>query len=103
MDRGMTINPVDLVDEIHYVEDRVGKMKGRLYLSQDAILNTDLDRAEELLNRIRQGKSGGGTGRGIGPSYAHHYDRLGFICQIVWIKNWKTVLGGLYDRYEKGI
>lgn len=101
MDRGMTINPADLVDEIHYVEALTGKMKGRLFLSQDAILNTDLDRAEELLNRIRQGKSGGGTGRGIGPSYAHHYDRLGFHVSDLMDTNWKQMFGNQYDRYEK--
>ncbi|MBI5620128.1 adenylosuccinate synthetase [Candidatus Gottesmanbacteria bacterium] len=101
MDRGMTINPVDLVSEIHYVEELAGKMKGRLYLSQDALLNTDLDRAEELLNRKRQGKAGGGTGRGIGPSYAHHYDRLGLHISDLIESTWKELLGGQYDRYEK--
>jgi adenylosuccinate synthase len=74
----MTINPIDLVEEMHIVEKMVGSVKGRLFLSRDAVLNTDLDRGEELLNRSRQGNAGGGTGRGIGPSYAHHYDRLGF-------------------------
>jgi len=101
MDRGMTINPVDLVDEIHIVEKITGNTRGRLFLSADAILNTDLDRAEELLNRIRQGKSSGGTGRGIGPSYAHHYDRLGFHIVDLIEPDWQEKLGNQYDRYQK--
>ena len=101
MDRGMTINPVDLVDEIRLVEEVAGSLRGRLFLSQDAILNSDLDRAEELLNRMRQGKAGGGTGRGIGPSYAHHYDRLGFHIYDLVGEEWKKLLGDQYDRYAK--
>lgn len=101
MDRGMSINPVDLVDEIHLVEKHTGSLRGRLFLSQEAILNTDLERAEELLNRMRQGKAGGGTGRGIGPSYAHHYDRLGFHIYDIIDKNWEKTLGDHHDRYAK--
>ena len=101
IDRGMTINPGDLVSEILYVEELAGKLKGRLFLSEDAVLNTDLDRAEELLNRKRQGKAGGGTGRGIGPSYAHHYDRLGLHISDLVEGNWEVELGMQYDRYEK--
>lgn len=101
MDRGMTINIVDLTDEIHLVEELIGSIQGRLFLSQDAILNTDLDRAEEFLNRLRQGKAGGGTGRGIGPSYAHHYDRLGLHISDLVSDQWKKMLADQYDRYEK--
>lgn len=101
MDRGMSINVVDLVDEISVVEKSTGSLKGRLFLSQDAILNTDLERAEELLNRMHTGKSAGGTGRGIGPSYAHHYDRLGLHIHDFLDKNWETIVGSHYDRYRK--
>lgn len=101
MDRGMTVNPIDLLGEIDIVEKAVGDVRGKLFLSQDAIVNTDLERAEELLNRIRQGKAGGGTGRGIGPSYAHHYDRLGFHISDFMGEDWREKLGQQYDRYAK--
>jgi adenylosuccinate synthase len=101
MDRGMTISPVDLIDEIHTVERVAGSLKGRLFLSQDAVLNTDLDRAEEFLNRIRQGKAGGGTGKGIGPSYAHHYDRLGFHVYDLMDDDWRKKLSSQYKRYNR--
>ncbi len=101
MDRGMTINPEDLIDEIHIVEKITGSTRGKLFLSADAVLNTDLDRAEELLNRKRQGKAGGGTGRGIGPSYAHHYDRLGFHIIDLLGPDWQEKLSAQYDRYQK--
>ena len=99
MDRGMTINPVDLTDEIHLIENITGSVQGRLFLSQDAVLNTDLDRAEEQLNRIKQGKSTGGTGRGIGPSYAHHYDRLGFHIIDLIDSQWDKKFSLQFERY----
>ncbi|OGG11702.1 hypothetical protein A2Z00_00765 [Candidatus Gottesmanbacteria bacterium RBG_13_45_10] len=101
MDRGMTISPVDLIDEIHTVERIAGSLNGKLFLSPDAVLDTDLDRAEEFLNRIRQGKAGGGTGRGIGPSYAHHYDRLGFHVSDLMGDSWKEKLSVQYERYHR--
>ncbi len=101
MDRGMTIHPVDLIEEIRIVESIGGSIQGRLFLSSDAILNTDLDRAEERLNRIRQDKAAGGTGRGIGPSYAHHYDRLGFHISDFMSNDWIRLLGRQFDRYAK--
>lgn len=125
MDKGMIINPDDLVEEIKIVEaiPGVGNTRDKVYLSPDAILNTDLERAEELLNRHRDtlvsatpdvaqnilsnlttvtpGKAGGGTGRGIGPSYAHHVDRLGLHVFDLMDDNWKETLGKQYDRYEK--
>jgi adenylosuccinate synthase len=101
MDRGMTISPVDLIDEIHTVERVAGSLKGRLFLSPDAVLNTDLYRAEEFLNRIRQGKAGGGTGKGIGPSYAHQYDRLGFHIFDLMGDDWRKKLSVQYERYNK--
>ncbi|EKD87382.1 MAG: hypothetical protein ACD_36C00109G0001, partial [uncultured bacterium] len=101
MDRGMSINPADLVDEIRLIEERIGNVQGRLFLSNDAVLNTDLDRAEEFVNRIRTGGARGGTGRGIGPSYAHHYDRLGFHISDLLDSEWKKTLKKQYERYRK--
>lgn len=99
MDTGMSINPDDLMAEVKYVENLVGDTRGKLLVSENAILNTDLDRAEEQLNRLKQGKSAGGTGRGISPSYAHHYDRLGLHIYDLVNENWRETLGSQYDRY----
>ena len=52
-------------------------------------------------NRKRQGKAKGGTGRGIGPSYAHHYDRLGLHISDLTDDNWRETLGNQYERYQK--
>ena len=101
IDRGMVVNPIDLLSEIHIVEDIVGDTRKKLILSPDAVLNTDLERAEELLNRKKQDKAGGGTGRGISPSYAHHYDKLGFHVTDLTAHDWREKLGKQYDVYEK--
>ena len=101
IDRGMAVNPVDLVDEIQLVERIVGSVRKKLFLSRDAILNTDLDRAEELVNRKKQGNASGGTGRGVAPSYAHHYDRLGFHISDYMGGDWEVKIGVQYDRYAK--
>ena len=100
MDQGMVINP-DLQDEVDYVEKVVGDTRGKLILSQKAILSTDLERAEELLNRIKQRNAAGGTGRGIGPAYAHHYDRLGSHVDDLIGDDWQEKFSRRYDNYDK--
>lgn len=101
MDRGMVIHPLDLKTEVEYLEEAVGTLFGRLFLSEEAILCTDLERAEEKLNQFIKGETKGGTGRGISPSYAHHYDRLGFKMYDFLAGNWKETLGAQYDSYQK--
>lgn len=101
MDRGMLIHPEDLQTEVEYLEAAVGSLSGKLFLSPDAVLSTDLERAEEVLNREKTGRAKGGTGRGIGPSYAHHYDRLGLKLYDLFADNWKDIVGAYYDRYAK--
>lgn len=101
MDRGMVIHIEDLKTEIEYVEEKVGSLQDRLFLSDEAILATDLERAEELLNGIRQSHAKGGTGRGIAPAYAHHYDRLGLKIYDLLADDWKLKLENHYERYQK--
>lgn len=101
MDRGMVIHPEDLTTEVTYAEQHVGSLKNKLLLSEEAIVCTDLERAEEILNRIRTGRAKGGTGRGVGPSYAHHYDRLGLKMFDLLNSDWENTFGNQYDRYQK--
>lgn len=101
IDQGMAVHPEDLQTEVEYIEGITGSLKTRLFLAEDAILCTDLERAEELLNRKKSGKSEGGTGRGISPSYAHHYDRLGLKIYDLLDDHWQEKLENQYDRYEK--
>lgn len=101
MDRGMIIHVEDLQTEVSYIEERLGSLAGRLFLSDEAILATDLERAEEVLNGLKTGKARGGTGRGIAPSYAHNLDRLGLKVSDILQRNWKDVLGNQYNRYQK--
>jgi adenylosuccinate synthase len=101
MDRGMIIHPEDLQTEVTFAEELVGPLHKRLYLSNDAILCTDLERAEEYLNGIKEGLSKGATGRGIGPSYAHHYDKTGLRVDDLVRLDWRKKLEAHYDRYDK--
>lgn len=101
MDRAMTVHIEDLQTEVLYVEKKVGSLNKRLFLSDEAILCTDLERAEELLNRQKTGRAKGGTGRGIAPSYAHNLDRLGLKIFDLLQSDWEEVLGQYYDRYDK--
>ncbi|MFH1832828.1 MAG: adenylosuccinate synthetase [Candidatus Levyibacteriota bacterium] len=101
MDQGMVIHPQDLRTEIEYIEKSIRSLKGRLFLSENAILCTDLERAEEILNSLKRDEVKGGTGRGISPSYAHHYDRLGLKIYDLLDNNWKNTLKDYYNRYKK--
>lgn len=108
MDKGMVINPENLKIEIEDIEEKVGDLRGKLVLSEEAILNTDLERAEEVVNRMLSGgKSDGGTSMGISPSYSHSYDRTGLNTKDLFEESqtgemsWRDKLGERYDRYEK--
>jgi adenylosuccinate synthase len=108
MDKGMTIHPENLKVEIEDIEERVGDLRGKLILSEEAILCTDLERAEEVFNRvISGGRSDGGTSMGISPSYVGFYDRTGlqikdfFREQNEKGETWKQQLEKRYDFYEK--
>lgn len=101
MDQGMVIHPQDLQTEVENIEEKISNLKGRLFLSQGSILCTDLERAEEVLNGLKKEAAKGGTGRGIAPAYAHHYDRLGLRIYELLEDNWEGILGNHYDRYEK--
>jgi len=101
MDKGMVIHPEDLRSEIELAEEVVGDTRGKLILSGDAILVTDLERAEEVFNRKVQDKAAGGTGRGISPAYAHFTDRLENKINDLLADNWREVLGKRYDHYVK--
>lgn len=102
IDRGVIVHPEDLRVEVAYAEEYAGDLRGKILLSEEAILCTDLERAEETLNRIRSGGAAeGGTGRGIGSSYAHHYDRLGKKIYDLLDEGWKETFGKQYERYER--
>jgi adenylosuccinate synthase len=102
MDRGMVINMEDLKTEIEDAEKLVGDLRGKLILSTEALLNTDLERAMEVLNRVKSGgNSKGGTTRGIGPTYADRYARLGLFVQDFFRADWEELFSSRYERYEK--
>lgn len=101
IDRGVIVHPEDLRTEVEYVESQTESLTDRLLLSNDAILCTDLERAEELLNREKDSSATGGTGRGISPSYAHHYDKTGLKIADLIKDSWEKKLGDYYDQYKK--
>lgn len=103
MDQGEIIHPEDLQTEVDYIEGKTGEsIAGRLFLSRDAILCSDLERAEETLNRIKSGgKSDGGTGRGIGPASAHAVDRTGTRIRDLMATNWQQIFERRYEQYER--
>jgi adenylosuccinate synthase len=104
---GMNLNPDDLRIEHDYIETMVGEgsLKGRLVVSQNAILNTDLDRAEETILDLQEGKTSGSTSEGMRTSSAHYYDRTGPRYEDLMADDWKERLGKKYDqladRFEK--
>lgn len=97
MDRGMVINVGDLQTEVADAESKVGDLRGRLYLSDAAIHNTDLERALEYGNVAQTKKADGGTMRGMGPSYAGHYDRTGKKIHEFLSADWRESYGKRYD------
>lgn len=102
MDRGEIIHPEDLQTEVTYIEKHMqSSLSGRLFLSRDAIVCTDLERAEEILNRAKSGSAKGGTGRGISPAYAHFIDRTGFTIRQLMNSDWQKTFGKRYDEYAK--
>lgn len=108
MDRGMIIHPEALKVELEDAEEKVGSLNGRLILSEEAILCTDLERAEEVFNRILSGgKSSGGTSMGISPAYARSLDRTGMKVKDFFQevdekgKTWVDKLEERYSYYEK--
>lgn len=101
IDRGVVVHAEDLETEARYVEDRVGDLRGKIILSPDAILATDLERAEEVLNKGRNSNTSGGTGRGISLAYAHHYDKLGLNVFNLLNRNWRETFGNQYEQYER--
>lgn len=108
MDQGMVIHPENLKIEIEDIEAKVGDLRGKLVLSEEAILATDLERAEEVFNRMLSGgKSGGGTSMGMGPSYSGYIDRTGMQVKDFFRDSdelgvtWREKLAKRYDNYEK--
>jgi len=103
MDQGMVIHVEDLQTEVKYIEDYVGDIRGKLFLSQDAILATDIERAEEVANRLKEEDSKGGTGRGIGPAYAHHRDKTGKQVKHLLDNNWREQFAKYYEIRQKDL
>lgn len=103
MDNGMIIHMEDLQTEITEAEakEEVGDLRGKLILSPEAMLCTDLDRAQEVLNRnLSGGKSKGGTGRGIAPTAADSLTRRGFKVGDLFKPDWEEKFAIAYDIHE---
>ncbi len=100
IDKGVVVNAEDLKTEVEYVESKIGDLRGKIMLSPDAILATDLERAEEVLNRERNGHTSGGTGRGISLAYAHHYDKLGLKVFDLLNENWHEIFDKQYEQHK---
>jgi adenylosuccinate synthase len=98
MDTGMVVNVGDLHTEIEYIEDAVGDTREKVFLSDQAIHNTDLERALEWHYKNMISAAEGGTDRGIGPSYAGHYDRTGLQINKFIADDWRKTFGERYDR-----
>lgn len=76
MAQGMVIDPQRLLDEIAEVESRGLALAGRLLISDRAAVTTPMHLS---LDGMREGGADkvGSTRRGIGPTYADRYDRIG--------------------------
>lgn len=101
MDSGMIIHLEDLRTEIEDAEAVVGDLRNRLLLSPEAMLATDLERAEELFNRfLSSGNADGGTGRGISPAVAGRIDRTGHSIADLLDENWEVTFRKKYLQLE---
>ncbi|MBE7490220.1 MAG: adenylosuccinate synthase [Planctomycetes bacterium] len=76
MAQGMVIDPARLLDEIAEVEARGYPLKGRLQISDRAAVTTPMHLSLDGLREAGADKVGT-TKRGIGPTYADRYDRIG--------------------------
>ena len=78
MAQGMVMDPFKLLEEIAEVEARGLKLDGRLFISDRIAITTPLhltlDVSREAGDKANQI---GTTKRGIGPTYADRYDRVG--------------------------
>lgn len=102
MDSGMVVHPEDLMTEYQLVSQATrSDLTGKLKLSADAIFCSDLERAKEVLNRFLSHGAKGGTGRGIGPSYAGHLDRQGLHIRDLLSDDWQEKLSNKYQQLEK--
>lgn len=104
MDSGMVIHMEDLQTEIIDAEimEEVGDLRGKLILSPDAMLATDIDRAQEVLNRkISDGKSMGGTGKAMSVAAGDRLTRRGYQVKDLMAENWKEKFARAYDIREK--
>lgn len=100
IDQGAVIHPEDFQTEVEYVEEVAGDTRGKLFLSEKAIVCTDIERAEEVLNRIKSGAAKGGTGRGVAPSYAHNLDRTGKRVSDLMTEDWKENFSKYYEQKQ---
>ncbi len=102
MDTGMVIHMEDLQTEIVDAEKIVGDLRGKLILSDDAILVSDLDRAMEVLNRDwSEGRSSGGTGRGMTQGYGDFITRNEMHVKELFEEDWEVKFRARYAKYEK--
>lgn len=104
LDSGTLLNFDELKLEYEHIENVVGKdsMKDRLIVSEDAILNTDIDRAEEFLLdfKFRGGIKSPSTFRGMRTASAHYADRTGLLAHDLLADNWEESVGRKYDQME---
>jgi adenylosuccinate synthase len=82
---GTAIDPKVLLEEIHGLEEKGVKVKGRLHLSPYAHLILPYHRLLDKLYEEQKGAHAiGTTGRGIGPCYADRVSRVGIrLCELV--------------------
>lgn len=75
---GVVIDPCILFQEINNLEKRKVKVKGRLFISEEAHLIFPYHRLLDKLKEIQRGDARiGTTGRGIGPAYIDKVTRTG--------------------------
>lgn len=101
LDFGMVLHPDDLLAEIELVESLDIDLTGRLFVSEDAMLCTDIERAKEVLNRVINGNAKGGTGRGMSPTTGQRLEKLGFEIKDLLREDWKEIFTKHYIQFEK--
>ena len=78
MAQGMVMDPFKLLEEIAEVEERGLNLDGRLFISDRIAITTPLHLTLDVSREAgAEANRVGTTKRGIGPTYADRYDRIG--------------------------
>lgn len=99
--RGVVVHPGDLMSEIKMREKELGgRLPGKLYIDQNALLNLDTHRAREVFLKQKSGAGAGSTCKGISQSYAALSEHIDVTVRQLMDEKWEETLRAHYRLYD---